>query len=117
MKLNFIQQVFSPMLKRRHRLCIILIIITLNIDYGCKSSTSEKSNGDPSSDFLSVPGPIRLIDRDYFLAWSSHPSDTYYKQEYLPKGQSPEHYTDMILVELALGDINMQEVAMAKAKE
>ena len=44
----------------------------------------------------------------YRLSWSSHPSPFYYKQEYLPAGQTSEHFERMLLVEaIAQGaDVN-----------
>lgn len=56
---------------------------------------------------LGVPGPVEFDNADYSLAWSSNPSPTYFKQEYLPQGQDVESYTSMLIVELALGvDVN-----------
>jgi hypothetical protein len=50
-------------------------------------------------DRLSVPGPINFNAVSYRLSWSSHPSPDYYKQEYLPAGQTSEHFERMLLVE------------------
>jgi len=52
---------------------------------------------------LSVPGPITLGGETYRLAWSSHPSPDYYKQEYMPAGQSLEHFEQMLLIEALVG--------------
>ncbi len=59
-------------------------------------------------DRLSVPGPIIFNAVSYRLSWSSHPSPYYYKQEYLPAGQTSEHFERMLLVEaIARGaDVN-----------
>ena len=37
-------------------------------------------------DYLHVPGPVVFDKSSYSLAWSSHPSAIYYKQEYVPAG-------------------------------
>jgi hypothetical protein len=58
-------------------------------------------------DYLSVPGPIELGGKSYELAWSSKPSDHYVKQEYVPAGQSPETYNQMVLVERVTGDLKV----------
>ena len=50
-------------------------------------------------DRLSVPGPLNLNAETYRLSWSSHPSPYYYKQEYLPAGQTGEHFQSMVLIE------------------
>lgn len=48
---------------------------------------------------LGISGPLSFQKTTYYLAWSSHPSTTYYKHEYLPKGVNPERYDKMLLVE------------------
>lgn len=66
------------------------------------------------SDLLGVPGPISFQGEDYALAWSSQPSDTYFKQEYVPEGQKVEAYQDMILVEAVTGAVTPMEAAAAQ---
>jgi len=51
-------------------------------------------------DRLGIPGPLDFDGTSYDLAWSSHPSPAYYKQEYLPAGQGSANYTSMLIVEL-----------------
>lgn len=51
-------------------------------------------------DFLDVPGPIRFGGTDFVLAWTSHPSPGYYKQEYVPAGQVVESYSEMFMVDV-----------------
>ena len=96
----------------------------------CQPAKQEPQSTEPASenektmeptnaviDYLQVPGPISFNQKDFFLAWSSHPSETYYKHEYLPKGESPERYDQMIMLEVALGDLVPQDIARGKAKE
>lgn len=54
-------------------------------------------------DRICVPGPLVFAGTSYTLAWSSHPRPTYYKQEYLPAGQSVDHYERMLMVEVLDG--------------
>jgi hypothetical protein len=68
-------------------------------------------------DYLHVPGPIKFNQIDFNLAWSSHPSESYYKNEYLPKGDHQENYNQMIMLELALGDMSVKDAVSAKIKE
>lgn len=68
------------------------------------------------SDMLGVPGPITFLGQDYNLRWTSRPSETYAKQEYVPAGQSPETYTDMILVEAVSGDVTPMQAAATQVK-
>lgn len=68
-----------------------------------------------ATDYLHVPGPISFKQKEYFLSWSSHPSENYYKHEYLPKGESAEDYHQMIMLEVALGDLVPLDIAKGKA--
>src|SRR5262249_52295164 len=65
----------------------------------------------PASDRLSVPGPITFGSDTYLLSWSSHPSANYYKQEYLPAGETSEHFYDMVLVEAIIPGADVRGVA------
>ncbi|WP_019171770.1 hypothetical protein [Pseudaminobacter salicylatoxidans] len=58
-------------------------------------------------DYLGIPGPVELGGKSYKLAWNSQPSENYTKQEYVPEGQSPENYGQMVLVERVTGDIKV----------
>ena len=49
---------------------------------------------------LGVPGPIVFEDDTFELAWTSHPSETYYKQEYLPAGEAVESYSQMFMIDV-----------------
>jgi hypothetical protein len=48
---------------------------------------------------LSVPQSFEFNGESYRLSWSSHPRPHYYKQEYLPSGQTSERFERMILIE------------------
>lgn len=49
-------------------------------------------------EYFSVGNPVRFDNTDFYLAWSSHPQENYYIQEYLPKGETLEHYNRMYTV-------------------
>jgi len=51
-------------------------------------------------DVIGVPGPITFEGTEFFLAWSSNPTPTYFKHEYLPEGQAVETYGQMFMVDL-----------------
>lgn len=68
----------------------------------------------PVTDYLKVPGPMLLNNTSFNLVWSAHPSEAYYKQEYIPKSEKVEKYTKMVMVEVLLG--NTKAAALAKAK-
>jgi hypothetical protein len=71
-----------------------ILVVVLCLSYACQSAWS-----DDAVDRLSVPGPINFDGTSYQLTWSSHPSAYYYKQEYLPAGQTSEHFQRMVLLE------------------
>ena len=68
------------------------------------------------ADRLGVPGPIAFGGEPYLLGWSARPSPHYYKQEYLPAGQVPERYRDMVIVEAVIGDIPPAQAAAEQVR-
>lgn len=50
-------------------------------------------------DFLNIGNKIHFAGKDYHLAWSSHPNDAFYKQEYVAKGDKVESYKRMIIID------------------
>jgi hypothetical protein len=69
---------------------------------------------DEAVDRLSVPGPITFNAASYRLSWSSHPSPDYYKQEYLPAGQTSDHFERMLLVEAIVHGADVSGVVSAQ---
>ena len=63
---------------------------------------------------LSVPESIAFNGETYRLSWSSHPKPHYYKQEYLPSGQTSERFQRMILIEATVRDVSVKDVATAQ---
>ena len=57
------------------------------------------ARSDGAVDRLSLPDSIEFNGESYRLSWSSHPTPYYYKQEYLPPGQTSERFQRMVLVE------------------
>jgi hypothetical protein len=49
---------------------------------------------------LGIPGPIVFEETAFDLIWTSHPSDAYYKQEYLPAGETVEAYSQMFMIDV-----------------
>lgn len=64
-----------------------------------------------AKDYLRVPGPITLQGQDYSLVWSSSPSPTYFKQEYLPAGQNVQAYQNMFIVEAVTAPVSPAQAA------
>ena len=63
---------------------------------------------------LSVPQAFEFNGESYRLAWGSHPRPHYYKQEYLPSGQTSERFQRMILIEATIRDVNVKDVVAAQ---
>lgn len=68
------------------------------------------------SDMLGVPGPVSFQGQDYALAWTSQPTDDYFKQEYVPQDQTVEAYTEMVLIEAVAGAITPMQAAALQAQ-
>ena len=51
-------------------------------------------------DAIGVPGPIAFEGTEFSLVWTSHPAETYYKQEYLPDGEAVDAYSQMFMVDV-----------------
>lgn len=63
-------------------------------------------------ELLGIPGPIVFEETEFALAWTSHPNETYYKQEYVPAGEAVESYSQMFMVDV-LTEGQTPEVAAA----
>jgi hypothetical protein len=70
-----------------------------------------------ASDYLNLPGPVLFDGKSYKLAWSSHPAENYYKQEYLTAGDELTKFNTMLMVELVTDNGKIKEVAGAKVAE
>jgi hypothetical protein len=68
-------------------------------------------------EYLGVAGPVSIGNASYNLSWSSHPSDEYYKQEYLVKGDQLERYKKMVLVEVLTGNTDLEKLVSRKVEE
>ncbi|AFD06116.1 hypothetical protein [Solitalea canadensis] len=64
--------------------------------------------------YLSSAETISIGGINYQLSWSSNPNNSYYKQEYLPKGQKAEKYTEMLLLEVVKGNITVKQAVSSQ---
>lgn len=80
--------------------------------------TAFTPGGSPRvKDYFSVPGPLEFNKQSYRLSWSAHPSATYYKQEYLPAGQTSDKFTNMVFLEVVTGDFVLADLVKSKTAE
>ena len=69
------------------------------------------------TEYLGVTGQISFDKTSYNLAWTSHPTDNYYKQEYLAKGDTIEKFKKLILLEVLNGKTKLRNVVATKITE
>ena len=69
----------------------------------------------PVKDYFNVPN-IKFNKGAFHLAWSSHPTDIYYKHEYLLPGDTFPKFKTMLLLE-ALTGLKMKDVVGIKIAE
>jgi len=75
------------------------------------------TNPSPVKEYFSLPATLNYNKTSYQLSWSAHPSAVYYKQEYLPVGQTAAGFNKMLMIEAVTGQINAAEVVKAKINE
>ena len=71
----------------------------------------------PATDYLTVPVPVSFDQKVFNLNWSSHPSANFYKQEYIPKGESANEYKTMLLLDVMTGGATVKAVVENKIAE
>jgi len=69
------------------------------------------------TDRIGVPGPLAFNKTAFNLAWTSKPSDNYYIQEYLPKGDNVDRFNQMISIFLLVGETKLYDAVQQKVNE
>ena len=72
---------------------------------------------DAPIDRLGVEGPLEFNKTSFKLAWTDNPKDNYYIQEYLPDGEKPESFNQMLTIHLFNTDIKTKDAVQQKVKE
>ena len=86
--------------------CLLIAnVIPGNIEVARSESVVER---------LSVPQSFEFNGETYRLSWSSHPRPHYYKQEYLPSGQTSERFQRMILIEATVREVSVKDMVAAQ---
>jgi hypothetical protein len=81
------------------------------------SSMCRPADNKGPVNFLNTPLSLTFAGKSYGLTWSSHPSATYYKQEYLMKGETPDRYSSMLMLEVLTSDLSPADALAAKVAE
>lgn len=69
------------------------------------------------TDYLSIGEKLTFNQEQYNLKWSSHPSENYYKHEYLRSSDKLPQYEKMVLIEAIKGNLTVNQVADFKIQE
>lgn len=66
---------------------------------------------------LSIQGPLQFNKTDFYLTWSDKQNDTYYIQEYLPKGENVIHFNHLLTINLFHREIPIADAVRQKVSE
>ncbi len=80
-------------------------------------STSFNRHAADAVNYLNTGDTLTVNNQQYKLSWSSHPGTNYYKQEYLPAGETPDHYKSMLMVDYLLIDTPAKYIVGVKINE
>ncbi|MGJ4727848.1 hypothetical protein [Luteimonas sp. SDU101] len=75
------------------------------------------AHAEPPVERLGVSGPLQLDGQAFHFVWSSHPYPHFYKQEYLPEGQTLTRYRQMLMIDVLLSDAGPRELTRIKLAE
>jgi hypothetical protein len=93
---------------------LILLLLTGSLFLGFINYKDQAA----TKDYLNIPGPIKFRGITYNLTWSAHPTDNYYKQEYIPVNDTVEHFNKMILIDAIVSDtLSVVDAVRAEAAE
>ncbi|MBS1526902.1 MAG: hypothetical protein JST19_14705 [Bacteroidetes bacterium] len=67
--------------------------------------------------YYNIPGELTFDSLQYKLSASYHPNDNYYKQEYIPSGESADHFKKMVTIDFVVADVKAKDLVTAKIKE
>lgn len=70
-----------------------------------------------ATEYFNVGNPIKYCGTKFSLVWSANPQENYFVQEYLPQGETLEHYNQMFTVSVIFWDRTPLEAVQAKVAE
>lgn len=88
---------------------IFTLIISLMCTIGLYAQTV--------TEYFNVGNPIKFCGTDFSLVWRARPQENYFVQEYLPEGESLDHYNQMFTVGVIFWDRTPLEAVKAKIAE
>ena len=72
---------------------------------------------DKPKDNVNAGEQIKFNGATYNLVWSDNPSKNYYKQEYLQTGSTLEDYSEMITIDVLVGNTTPKQACEIKTEE
>ena len=90
-------------------LCLFVLILLSIVSF------TEKIKSD-IVDYYDISQSIDFNGLKYRLSWSSHPNNQYYKQEYIPQGNSISKFEDMVVIDFLRSDITLLNAVQAQIK-
>ncbi len=103
------------------KLALYVFILSLSV-WGIRSPenkivTVQTDNSNAVRDWLGVSGPLQFGNTSFSLAWSDKPNETYYVQEYLPRGENMDHFNQLLTVNLFDRPVGTEDAARQKVAE
>ena len=74
-------------------------------------------NNQEARNYYNIPELLAFDNVQYKLMASYHPNDMYYKHEYIPAGESADHFNRMVFIDVAIVDATPREMLDIKAQE
>jgi hypothetical protein len=87
---------------------IAILLLTTSFTY---------KNDQDVKNYYNIPDILTFDNVQYKLVASYHPEESYYKQEYIPAGESADHFNKMLFIDFARTDATPREMLDLKAKE
>ncbi len=72
---------------------------------------------DDIKNYYGIPETLLFNNINYKLVASYHPNDIYYKQEYIPTGESADHYNTMLIIDFYITDQPAKKLLEIKENE
>lgn len=68
-------------------------------------------------EYFVTDNPITFDNTQFYLGWSANPKKGYFLHEYLPEGETPEHFNKMFTVNIVETRTTAKDAAVAKVNE
>ncbi|QIG88137.1 hypothetical protein G6R40_13660 [Chryseobacterium sp. POL2] len=93
-----------------------LILVLTFAFLGLSAQETQAVEGRDIVDYISVPGPIKIGDNEYFLYWSKKNSATWFQQKYLRSDDDYDNYQELINLSFYNKEIDIEEAVRKKVE-